>query len=153
MRHETIALPFEPRMLRTHNGTLTLLCPSTGESVVIRIKTQSKDARFKPGERMLSVYVGPDEHDFEPFAFVYPGGDIQVWTNKRGTAESPSKYDVLADMIKSVTACEDLEGMLIGACRACNMPLRSTESVMAGIGPECSKKHQREVYDEAAIPF
>ena len=48
--------PFD---VRTHNGTITIHNPKTGDHRTFQIKTQPADAKFAPGRRVVSLLTGP----------------------------------------------------------------------------------------------
>ena len=69
----------------THNGTITMRNPATGNHRTIQIKTQKADDSFMPGERIASLLNGHNnETDYVQFAFVKPNGRVIVWRRYRG---------------------------------------------------------------------
>ena len=124
----------------THNGTITMENPGTGNHRTIRIKTQKADANFAPGERIAYLLNGHNnENDYLPFAFVKPNGRVIVWHKHRGTPGNPSQYDKLAVMIAYPDHYQEL-GIVYhfaAKCRRCNRKLTTPESISSGIGPVC----------------
>ena len=69
----------------THNGTITIYNPATDAHRTFRIRTQPDDSDFAPGQRVVSLLVGPDnESDYQGFGFV-SYGRIAVWHSRRNT--------------------------------------------------------------------
>ena len=126
--------------LATHNGTITLRNPETGEHRTFNIATRD----FKGEERrVLSLLVGPDNtSDFQGFAFVLDTGVIRVWRRFR-EFNGMSQHERLAKCLQSMRALEEsgrLEVFTEGRCRRCNRTLTTPESVESGIGPVCREK-------------
>lgn len=119
----------------SHNGTFTVLSVATGQHRTFRVKTQSSDARFAPGKRVLSLLVGPDNgDDYVEFAFVDDDG-VHVWDRVRTTW-----YVKLAAMLKDLAEHEAAGRVVVFVatrCRVCNRLLTTPESVRSGIGPMC----------------
>lgn len=123
--------------LATHNGTLTLTNPATGEHRTFRVKTQPDDAKFAPGQRIVSLLTGPDNtSDYTGFAFVNELGHVYCWTKKRGTIYE--RYARMLTDLAGVIERNKLEVNFEGRCRICNRPLTTPESVESGIGPVCA---------------
>ena len=121
----------------THNGMLTIENTKTGQHRTFRIKTQKPDASFAPGERIVSLLIGPDnEDDYFQFGFVKLDRII-VWKKSRGTI-----YDTYAKMLmrpvhyknKGCTYRFDTR------CRMCNRTLTVPTSIDSGIGPKCAER-------------
>jgi len=128
--------------ISTHNGEITMQNPATGKHRTIRIKTQPKDAKFAPGERIASLLSGHNnETDYLPFAFVKPNGRVIVWKRHRGDG-GPSQYEKLARMIQEPARFEEqgVVYMFSTACRRCNRKLTTPESLARGLGPECAAR-------------
>lgn len=54
--------------IKTHNGKLTFHNSRTGEHRTFQVKTQDADAKFAPGERIVSLLVGNDnQNDYRGF--------------------------------------------------------------------------------------
>lgn len=132
------AVAAHPYTIQTHNGKLTVVSHRTGEHRTFRIKTQDKDARFAPGERIVSLLIGPDNvSSYKGFGFVMPDGRIAVWKKDRGT-----KYEELARFLEKLGEHEaagrvDVHWSVL--CRRCNRELTTPESIESGIGPVCAE--------------
>lgn len=121
----------------THNGTVTIHNPATGEYRTFQIRTQPKDSRFAPGKRIVALLCGPDnESDYDPFAFV-DDRNVHVWKKKRGGI-----YEIYARMLANPPAfqAKGAEYLWAGTCRCCNRKLTVPSSIKSGIGPVCAEK-------------
>lgn len=121
----------------THNGIITIKNPKTGNHRTFLIKTQKKDAKFMPGERIIHLLTGSDNtKDYTSFGILkddkvvlwkrYRNSDVYLWYKKFF-----ENFDRMQ---------EKLEINFEGKCRVCNRPLTTPDSVSSGIGPICSKK-------------
>lgn len=125
----------------THNGTWTITSTRTGEHRTFQVRTQKPDAKFAPGERILSLLTGSDNTNpmcYTGFAFVSDDG-IRVWRSKRGTIK-PSRFEEFARMIETLTQHEAAGRVRVQAattCRKCNRDLTDDASILAGVGPVC----------------
>ena len=125
----------------THNGTITIQNPATGNHRTFRVRTQPADAKFAPGERIVSLLTGSDnESDYTGFGFVADDGRIRVWTSKR--AADGGVFVKFADMLTRPDHYESLGCRYLWSerCRKCNRRLTTPESVAAGIGPKCQQR-------------
>jgi len=130
------------------NGTYTICHPTKGHRTV-QIRTQDEDARFAPGERVISLLTGPDNtRDYKGFGFVKNDGAVIIWKKNRGQGK-PSKFEIYADIIRvKVGKLEsrfgldyaDLEVKEASTCMRCNRPLTNPWSIENGIGPVCLEK-------------
>jgi len=131
-----------PANYATHNGEITMVNPATGGRRTVRIRTQKDDANFAPGERIISLLVGPDnERSYKGFGFVKDDGRIIVWRKHRsGIPGDPSIYEKLALMVQYPEHYEGLgvQYMFSTCCRRCNRLLTTPESIESGIGPICA---------------
>ncbi len=122
----------------THNGTLTIENPATGQHRTFRIRTQKQDARFAPGQRIIGLLVGQDnENDYLQFGFVNDNGQVNVWSKYRGT-----EFEKFGRMISTLEeSCKrwNLNAAWSVKCRRCNRELTTPESIASGIGPTCSE--------------
>jgi len=124
--------------IRTHNGIITVKNTNRGTHRTFRIKTQKPDAKFAPGERILSLLTGPDNtSDYTQIAFVKDDGRVILW-NRFQTEGYRNLVAVLTE--KDVWATRGFDYMYEGRCRVCNRLLTNPESIESGIGPECAKK-------------
>jgi hypothetical protein len=119
--------------LATHNGIITVENTTRGTHRTFRIRTQKKDAKFAPGERILSLLTGPDNtRSYTQIAFVKDDGSIQLWGRFQ-------QYDRLIrvllepDYYRTIGFAYHYEGQ----CRVCNRLLTTPESIRSGIGPVC----------------
>jgi hypothetical protein len=135
--------------MRLFNGFYTIRNRQTGEHRTFRIATQAEDARFAPGERIVSLLVGQDNsHDYKGFGFVKKDeSGIVVWKKLRSRdMGKPSNHEMFAKMIWALSAPEGqgqwwkdrYELMLSKRCVRCNRRLTNPESVESGIGPDCA---------------
>ena len=124
--------------VKTHNGTLTIGNPATGEHRTFQVRTQPEDSDFAAGERVVALLSGPDNTaDYRPFGFVTDAG-IRVWRRHRGTV-----FDAYARMLNSPAAWiakHQLSYQFATTCRRCNRQLTDPESIRTGIGPVCRGK-------------
>lgn len=121
--------------IRTHNGVITVENTLRGTHRTFRIRTQKKDASFAPGERILSMLTGPDNtSDYTQIGFV-KGDRIILWKQYR-----TEHYEALARVLLFPAHFEKLGCKYLheGACRVCNRPLTTPESIESGIGPICA---------------
>lgn len=124
--------------LATHNGTWTIRSLKSGEHRTVRVHTQKPDAKFAPGERIVSLLVGPDnESSYRGFGFVSAAGTVSLWKKHRNSKvfvwlalaiENPERFD---------GKCEFL---FEGRCRVCNRKLTDPVSITTGIGPTCASR-------------
>ncbi len=121
-------------MIATHNGVFTITSKKTGQHRTFRVKTQSADSTFMPGERIVSmrdpdgIYVG--------FGFVESDGRVTVWRSRQKTY---GKYVKLLENLQAYADSGMIELQAATTCRKCNRQLTNPESIESGIGPHCSK--------------
>lgn len=121
--------------IKTHNGKITIYNPKTGGQRTFRIKTQKKDSKFAPGQRIISLLTGPDnENDYQGFGFVN-GGKIHLWKKK-----NTDQFRKLAKVVENPNIFPFMEVHFEGKCRVCNKTLTDRESILSGIGPVCAGK-------------
>jgi len=122
-------------MIKSHNGTFTITSGKTGQHRTFRVKTQSADSTFMPGERIVSmrdpdgIYVG--------FGFVESDGRVSVWRSRQNT------YGKYVNLLQNLTQYDEsglIELQAATTCRKCNKKLTNPESIKSGIGPYCSKQ-------------
>ena len=125
--------------IATHNGTFTVTSNRTGEHRTFKVRTQKADANFAPGERIVSLMTGPDNHsDFSGFGFVNDNGTINVWRSK----QSPT-FNAYAKMLTGMAQHVEAGNITVQAatkCRVCNRKLTDPISIETGIGPICAGK-------------
>jgi hypothetical protein len=120
----------------THNGTVTMENPETGNHRTVRIKTQSADSKFAPGERIIGMLSGSDR--YTNFGFVKSNGSIILWKKFKDTS-----FEMIARMIQNRSFFESNKGIVYhdaGCCRRCNRKLTTPISVQSGIGPYCAEQ-------------
>lgn len=120
----------------THNGTLTVENPATGNHRTFKVRIIPTDSDFAPGERVVGLLTGSDNtRDYTWFGFVKKDRVI-VWKNKRGGV-----YDTYADMLVRPEVYEAERGVIYHwehvCCRRCGRDLTTPESLTKGIGPTC----------------
>lgn len=122
--------------IRTHNGTITVENTVRGTHRTFRIRTQKPDDKFAPGERILSLLVGPDNtRDYLQIAFVKDDGRINLWGKYR-----TEQYQRLIRVLQNPDHYRNLgcRYHYDGRCRRCNRTLTTPESVRSGLGPVCA---------------
>lgn len=134
-------------MVTIFNGVFTVNNPKTNQHRTFRIRTQSKDARWMPGMRVISLLTGPDNtSNYESFGFVGDTG-IKVWRKKRGGLGLPSAHEKFAVILQSLFEFRARSpyahyGLTLQescTCIFCNRALTDPLSIATGIGPECAK--------------
>lgn len=131
---------FKTGTIATHNGTITVTNTATGDHRTFAIRTQPNDARFAPGKRIVSLFVGRDNDnpfDYNGFGFVNDDGTIRVWRKKSGGV-----FDTYARMLAAPESfmARGVEYVFAGTCRVCNRTLTNPESIASGIGPVCAER-------------
>jgi hypothetical protein len=122
--------------IATHNGTITVNNPATGNHRTFRIRTQKQDAKFAPGERIVSLLTGPNNtEDFTAFGFVTDDGRIIVWRKHIGTQFE--RYARLLMNAEQEAVKFGLEFVWSAKCKKCNRELTDPESVSTGMGTTC----------------
>ena len=124
--------------IRTHNGAVTMYNPATGAHRTIRISTQSEDANFAPGQRIVSLLTGPDNtSDYTGFGFLTDEGEVRIWRKKHGGV-----YEAYARMLTEPEAymARGIQYKFDVRCRRCNRELTDPISIDLGIGPTCREK-------------
>ena len=130
---EAAVVPGPVFSITTHNGTVTAHNPSTGNHRTFRIRTQAKDARFAPGERVVSMLISPDV--YQSFGFVTADGRIVVWRKHQGT--QLERYARMLMHPEREAARFGIVFTWSARCRVCNRELTNPESLASGIGPVC----------------
>jgi len=141
-----VVAQMKQQAVKMQNGTWTVINTETNEHRTFRVRTQSKDSKFAPGQRIVSVMSGPDnERSYTGFGFANDDR-IVVWPSKRGDGKR-SCYEWYADMLnvllgeqQSVAKMDyshyEIKGS--GTCYRCNRKLTHPTSISTGIGPICS---------------
>lgn len=129
--------------IATHNGTLTVRSEITGDHRTFRIHTQPDDAKFAPGERIVSLLSGSDnESDYIAFAFLRVSRNgkayVNVWRSKSG--EQTEKLARLLEGLEHHVEAGRVTVHFATLCRRCNRKLTTPESIASGIGPICADK-------------
>ena len=116
----------------THNGTLTVTNPKTGEHRTYKISTVKQGPLA--GKRILSYMYGTDNtSEYKGFAFVTEQG-VSLWGKYKGQDFFEKSARMLANIDKY-----PVEVLFATKCRKCNRKLTNPESIISGIGPECAK--------------
>lgn len=132
-----------------YNGKYTIE-NSNGEHRTFSIKTQSKDANFAPGKRVIGLLTGSNnELDYTGFAFLSDDDEIVVWKSKRIDASGKPTIFMWYKYILEVLLCGfpntknlDMTRYKVfeeRRCMRCNRTLTTPESIQRGIGPECAQ--------------
>jgi hypothetical protein len=129
-----------PFSIRTHNGTITVNNPATGNYRMFRVRTQAEKARFAAGERVVSVKDSSTDENWRAFGFVNDDGEVVVWKKFRGTV-----YDVYGRMLSNPVPFVEKGAVYQweARCRVCNKELTTPESIETGIGPVCAKRRPK----------
>jgi hypothetical protein len=118
--------------IKTHNGIITVFNSKTGGQRTFKIKTQKKDSKFAPGQRIIYLLTGPDNtNDYRGFGFVNNFG-ISLWSKNK--TEQFFKFKVL---LEKPELFPYMEFHNEGKCRVCNRTLTEISSIRDGIGPVC----------------
>lgn len=126
------------RVTRVFNGTYTIQNRATSDYRTFRIRTQKDDAKFAPGQRIISLRTGPGNswQDWRQFGFVTEDG-IKVWRSK-------SNLIPLAKAFWAIVAeerfGEQYEVLVSATCFRCNRELTVPASIKSGIGPVCADR-------------
>jgi hypothetical protein len=122
--------------IKTHNGTITIANPNTGEHRTFKVHTQPEDSKFAPGRRVVSLLTGPNNvEDFTPFGFVLTDGSIQLWQRY-----NTKTYQAFASLLERPETSQQRWGMTYlwsARCRRCNRTLSTPESITSGLGETC----------------
>lgn len=122
--------------IATHNGTVTVSNPVSGDHRTFKIHTQPEDSRFAPGRRIVSLLTGPDNvSDFTAFGFVGDNGRIELWRRN-----ATPYFEKLAFLLERPDVAAQKWGMSYlwaAKCRKCNRKLTTPASVIEGIGEKC----------------
>lgn len=143
-----------PATLKVFNGRYTAKNRVTGQHRTFEIKTQAADAKFAPGERIVSLLTGPNnEADYTAFGFATDHG-IAIWKSKRGQGGTKSEWEWYGEVLWSLALdsafspfADRYEFLLEGRCLRCNRVLTTPESVLSGIGPVCAGRDEAENTD------
>lgn len=121
--------------IATHNGVITVENTHRSTHRTFRIRTQPQNAKFAPGERILSLMVGPD--DYNGIGFVKEDGHVILWKQYRTHC-----YRRLVDVLQNPEEYRKrgCRYMYHGRCRRCNRELTHPDSIRDGIGPVCAGK-------------
>lgn len=107
-----------------------------GSHRTLKVKTNKPDARFAPGETVVSYLDGPDNwSNYTGFGFL-TAGRLNVW--KRFQADS-TLVEAVKVLIADPKAAAGAYGIESGRCGLCGRQLTVPESIEAGIGPVCAK--------------
>jgi hypothetical protein len=118
------------------NATVTLRSARTGQRFTYKVTAHKEKADW----HWVALLTGPDnEGDFLPLGY-FRGPDF--CRNKKTAADAPSAVAMqfLADCLKKNQLHPQLEVYHEGRCGACNRKLTVPESILTGLGPECSDR-------------
>jgi hypothetical protein len=122
--------------IATHNGCITAYNPATGQHRTFKITTQADDAKFAPGQRIVSLLSGQDnEGDYRGFGFVVDG-QVVLWRKYQDSAS----FRWYRRFLNNPAAYPVVEVNYEGRCRKCDRLLTTPESCALGIGPVCAGK-------------
>jgi len=115
-----------------HPGLYTVV--RGGDRRTFRVEVQPSDAKFAPGETILSYLSGSDNTgDYTSMAFVV-GSALRVFKRYRESAVVEFAEALMADPDAALVAKH---------CARCGRTLTTPESIAAGFGPECASKGLR----------
>lgn len=119
----------------THNGTITMTNPATGQHRTVKIST-ANSGRYK-GKRVVSLLIRPEM--YRPFGFVNTNGTIWVFQCYAKVKDQLSFHQKLAKMLENTAPYEakGVQYQFAIKCRRCNRELTDPESITLGIGPTC----------------
>lgn len=125
----------------THNGVITIENQKTGEHRTFKIETMAEDSPFAPGQRVLSILVGPNnEFNYESFAFVTKGVQPRVHVWKKHRTSEWAKYGPFLEQLHNMVKKHPfIQVKWAGRCIRCNRLLTSPQSIRDGIGPKCKE--------------
>jgi hypothetical protein len=130
--------------MKIFNGTITIKSTRTGDHRTFKLRTQKRDSKFAPGERVLSLMTGPDNvHSYRGFAFVKNDGRVFLWRKNRTplyNTYAKMVIDLMTNGTASAWAKKGYVMMLEKACAVCNRKLTNPESIETGVGPECGRR-------------
>jgi hypothetical protein len=121
--------------LQTHNGCITMRNLTKGTHRTFKVWTQSDDANFMPGKRLVGLLTGPDNTQcFRSFGVLGDDGQIYLWKKHRGQYF----YEWAANALMHPDEVADQVDILFeGHCRRCNRVLTDPVSIEIGLGPTC----------------
>lgn len=145
------------------NGIFTIT-NQAGDHRTFSVRTQPKDSKFMPGQRVVALLSGADnENDYTCFGKIVPDcvegchERVQLW-RKREESKLFKYYAFLLMRIQNALETEnpeqhaeeenlDFKLPVLGRvyrvqfskrCRICNRRLTTPESIRLGIGPICA---------------
>lgn len=143
-RTENPAELSEENLLR-FNGTFTFQNRKTGTHKTLKIAIQKDDADFQPGQRLVMVFTGTDNTNWQHYTTVgklvpipFRGFVLKPWS-KYLCQELGKQAGWMVDVLNA-GGHPGVEIIPSKKCRCCNRKLTNPESARSGIGPECAKK-------------
>ena len=122
------------------NGRYSITFPD-GEHRTFRIHTKTAAAKFAPGQRIVSLLIGPDNsRDYRPFAFIDDRG-IHAWKKFRGQ-ELERLGAILWKLATNPDGMDGYELLVAGTCLVCNKTLTTPTSLKRGMGDICWERIQ-----------
>lgn len=129
--------------LRDFVGCVTIRNPKTGNHRTFRIRRQPDDAKFAPGQRIVSLLTGPDnEADYTGFAFLTDAGHLCMWKKYRDSTAF-NAYRKMLEQPERYRESHGLEYAVEKRCARCFRRLTTPESISRGLGPECAEAMKR----------
>ncbi len=142
--------PANPVGYQPADGTYTVVREVEGfgsDYVTISLETMPPTSHFAPGERVVSMLIGPNnERDFRGIGFVTPSGTVRFW--RRNTSnwspETKARYQTAVlylyyDPEQAATAGETY-AMLSSRCCRCGRKLTVPASLHRGMGSICAQR-------------
>lgn len=116
------------------NSTTTFLNTKTGNRFTFRVKQAKNSNLF-----FVSVLTSPETYTYIGTAVEgnYRHGKK---SNVSKDAQSTKVFKYVLNKLKSNSLPEFIEVWHEGRCGKCNRPLTVPESIISGIGPECTKR-------------
>ena len=118
-----------PTTFHVHPGVYTVES-ATGRRT-FKVEVQASDAKFAPGQVIISYLSGADnDSDYTGFGFVV-GSTVRPWKRHAGSTE------LLA--FASLLMADPDAALVSKNCARCNRTLTTPQSIKDGLGPECVK--------------
>lgn len=122
------------------NAIFTLRSIKTGTRFTYRVRA-ANDTTLTP--YFVHLLTGPDNtHDYQFLGTLFADGEYKHSHKSRIAADAPSAKGAKWFIQRTAAGlpCCNVEFFHEGRCGRCGRRLTVPESIMSGIGPECSKK-------------